>query len=130
MGGGGVSRCNIYRMGKQGPMHTTQHYSQYPIITIMEKNMNKNVCVCIYMYIIIKWLYTYIYCGQLHQLCLTLCNPVDYSLPDSSSMGFSRKNIGMGCHGLLQGIFFIQGCKLGLPYMGFLGGSNSKEYLQ
>ena len=97
-------------MDKQGPMHTTQHYSQYPTITIMEKNMNKNVCVYIYiyMYIIIKWLYTYIYCGQLHQLCLTLCSPMDYSLPDSSSMGFSRKNIGMGCHGLLQGIFFTR----------------------
>ena len=25
------------------------------------------------------------------QLCLTLCNPMDYSPPDSSSMGFSRQ---------------------------------------
>ena len=77
-------------------------------------------------------IYTYIYCGQSHQLCLTLHNPMDCSWPATfpSSMGFSKKNTGMGCHGLLQGIFFIQGWKLGLPYRGFLSGSNSKEYLQ
>ena len=66
--------------------------------------------------------YAYIYCGQSHQLYLTLCNPRDCSLPDSSSMGFSRKNIGMGCHGLLQGIFLLQGWNPGLPYMGSPGG--------
>ena len=26
-----------------------------------------------------------------HLLCLTLCNPIDYSLPASLSMGFSRQ---------------------------------------
>ena len=38
------------------------------------------------------------------QLCLTLCNPVDCS-PRDSSWGFSRHNIGVGCHALLQATF-------------------------
>ena len=40
------------------------------------------------------------------QLCLTLCNPIDCSLPGSSVHADSPgKNSGVGCHGLLQGIF-------------------------
>ena len=40
------------------------------------------------------------------QSCLTLCNPKDYSPPGSSVHGDSpRKNTGVGCHDLLQGIF-------------------------
>ena len=38
------------------------------------------------------------------QLCPTLCNPMDCSPPASSVHGDSPgKNIGMGCHALLQG---------------------------
>ena len=38
------------------------------------------------------------------QLCPTLCDPVDCSPPASSVHGDSPgKNIGMGCHALLQG---------------------------
>ena len=37
------------------------------------------------------------------QLCLTLCNPVDCSLPGFSvHWDFPSKNIGVGCHFLLQ----------------------------
>ena len=44
------------------------------------------------------------------QSCLTLCNPMDCSLPGSSVHGNSSdKNIGVGCHALLQGIFLTQG---------------------
>ena len=40
------------------------------------------------------------------QLCLTLCNPMDCSLPGSSVHGDSPgKNSGVGCCFLLQGIF-------------------------
>ena len=40
------------------------------------------------------------------QLCLTLCNPMDYSPPASSVHGDSPgKKTGVGCHALLQGIF-------------------------
>ena len=50
-------------------------------------------------------------------LCLvTLCNPVDCSLPDSTIHGDSAgKHTGVGCHALLQGIFQTQGSNRGLP---------------
>ena len=43
------------------------------------------------------------------QLCPTLCDPMDCSLPGSSVRGDSLvKNIGVNCHFLLQRIFPIQ----------------------
>ena len=50
------------------------------------------------------------------QSCLTLCNPMDCSLPGSSPWNSPGKNTGVGCHSLLQGIFpgGIQASKLGL----------------
>ena len=51
-------------------------------------------------------------CAKLLQSCLTLCDPMDCSLPGSSVYGDSPgKSIGMvaGCHALLQGIFLTQG---------------------
>ena len=51
------------------------------------------------------------------QSCLTLCNPMDCSLPGSSVHRDSPdKNTGVGCHALLQGIFPTQGSNLGLPH--------------
>ena len=40
------------------------------------------------------------------QVCPTVCDPVDCSLPGSSVRG---RNSGVGCHSLLQGIFQTQG---------------------
>ena len=52
------------------------------------------------------------------QLCLTLCNPMDCSPPGSSVHGiFPGKNIGVGCHFLLQGIFLTQGSNLHLLHL-------------
>ena len=49
--------------------------------------------------------------------CLTLCDPMDCSLPGSSVHGNSPgQNTGVGCHALLQGIFPTQGSNLGLPH--------------
>ena len=49
--------------------------------------------------------------------CLTRCSRVDCSLPGSSVRGDSSgKNVGVGCHFLLQGIFLNQGSNLGLPH--------------
>ena len=49
--------------------------------------------------------------------CLTLCNPVDCSVPGSSVHGDSPgKNTGVGCHAFLQGTFPTQGSDPGLPY--------------
>ena len=51
------------------------------------------------------------------QSCLTLCDPLDCSLPDSSVHGDSPgKNTGVGCHALIQGIFPTQGSNPGLPH--------------
>ena len=51
------------------------------------------------------------------QSCLTLCNPMDCSLPGSSVHGNSPgKNTGVGCHALLQGIFPTRGSNLGLSH--------------
>ena len=47
------------------------------------------------------------------QSCLTLCNPMDCSLPGSSVNGDSPgKNTGVSSHDLLQGIFLTQRSKL------------------
>ena len=47
------------------------------------------------------------------QLCPTLCDPMDCSLPGSSVHGVPQ-NTGVGCHDLLQGIFSTQGSNSGL----------------
>ena len=48
--------------------------------------------------------------SEVTQVCPTLCDPMDCSLPGSSVHGDSPgKNNGMGCHSLLQGIFPTQG---------------------
>ena len=70
------------------------------------------------------------------QLCLTLCNPMDCSLPGSSVWDFPGQITGVSSHFLLQGIFLTQGSNtcllrllhwqadslplnhLGSPYMG------------
>ena len=44
------------------------------------------------------------------QLCPTLCDPMDCSLPDSYVHGDSPgKSTGVGCHFLFQGVFPAQG---------------------
>ena len=49
------------------------------------------------------------------QLCLTLCDLMNCSLPGSSVHEISHgKNTGVGCHFLLQGIFLTQGLNLHL----------------
>ena len=49
------------------------------------------------------------------QSCLTLCDPMDCNLPGSfCPWGSPGKNIGVGCHAFLQGIFPTQGSNPGL----------------
>ena len=51
------------------------------------------------------------------QSCLTLCNPIDCSLPGFSVHGDSPgKTTGVGCHALLQAVFPTQGSNSGLPH--------------
>ena len=64
--------------------------------------------------------YNYMFSIKLHmclvtQSCLTLCDLMDCSLPGSSVHGDSPgKNIGVGCHSLLQQIFPTWGWNPGL----------------
>ena len=51
------------------------------------------------------------------QLCLTPWDPMVCSPPGSSVHGISRKNIGVGCHFLLQGIFLTQELNLHLLHL-------------
>ena len=52
------------------------------------------------------------------QLCLTLCNPMDYSLPALlCPWHFPGKNPGVGCHPFHQGILLIQGSNLWLLHL-------------
>ena len=50
------------------------------------------------------------------QLCLTLCNPMDYTISGIPP----GQNTGMGSHSLLQGIFPAQGWNPGLPHCGWI----------
>ena len=57
------------------------------------------------------------HCAKSLQLCLTLCDPMNCSLPDSSVHGDSSgKNTAVGCHTLLQGTCPTQGLNPGFPH--------------
>ena len=62
-----------------------------------------HVCVCVYIHACV--------CVCLvTQSCLTLCDPMDCRLPDTSVLGDSPGKItGVGCHALLHGTFPTQG---------------------
>ena len=56
-------------------------------------------------------------CCSVAQLCLTLCDSMDCSLPGSSVHGDSPgMNTRVGCHALLKGIFPTEGLNPGLPH--------------
>ena len=50
------------------------------------------------------------------QWCPTLCDAMDYNLPGSLSMEFSRQEYWSGYHSLLQEIFLTQGSNPALPH--------------
>ena len=64
----------------------------------------------------IKYILLQIVMCLVAQSCPILCDPMDCSPPGSSVHGDSLgKNIGMGCHAVLQGNFPTQGWNPGLP---------------
>ena len=54
------------------------------------------------------------------QLCLTLCDSINWGCQTPLSIGFYCKNIGVGCHFLLQGSFQPRDwtCISGVSYIG------------
>ena len=60
---------------------------------------------------------TFIMCAVHSQWCLTLCDPMDWSLLGSCVHRDSPgKNTGVGCHALLERIFLTQGSNPGFPH--------------
>ena len=55
-------------------------------------------------------------CAKLLQSCLTLQDPMDYSLPLLCPCDSLGKCTGVDCHALLQGIFLTQGSNQCLLY--------------
>ena len=53
---------------------------------------------------------------KVKSVSLTLCDPMDCSLPGSSVHGVSRQDTGVGCHFLLQKIFPTQRWNPGVPH--------------
>ena len=69
--------------------------AQLPKLIKLLRAVHVTVCICVH--------------AKLFQLCPTLCDPMDCSLPGSSVHGDSPgKNTGVGCPALLQGIFLTQ----------------------
>ena len=66
----------------------------------------------------IYWiLIVYLCCALLRLSVMTDCDPVDCSSPSSSVHRDSPdKNIGVGCHALIRGIFPTQGSHPGFPH--------------
>ena len=62
------------------------------------------------------YIYIYIYESEVAQLCLTLCDPVDWLWPTRllGPWDFPGKNTGVGCHFLLQETFPAQRLNSGL----------------
>ena len=95
------------------------------------KNFNWNIidlqCCCVSFSYMAKWfsyiymsVYIDIYMCSVAQLCATLCNSKDRSLPGTSVHSDSPgKNTVVGCHALLKGIFPTQGSNPGLPHCGW-----------
>ena len=81
------------------------HYYHLPSLSVLlqkpPKQSKRFLCVC----------------AKSFQLCPTLCDITDCSLPGSSVHGNSPgENTGVDCHALPQGIFPTQESNLGLPY--------------
>ena len=77
-----------------------------PVIQQSDSVIHIYICVCVCVCVCL-----------VAQSCLTLCDSMNCSLPDSSLHGDPPgKNTGVGCHALLQGIFPTQRSNPGLPH--------------
>ena len=92
----------------------THDASQLPAVPVGEKSKGKFLLAKIFGY---NPMIYYLSAKSL-QLCPTLCNPTDCSLPGSSVHGdCPGENTGVGWHALLQGIFPAQGSNLLLLHL-------------
>ena len=109
--------------GWNGDVHCTEKFAFSECFT---QRMSKYYWISHCDRILVKrqeiWCHEYVL-GQEKELCLvtqlcpTLCDPRDDSLPGSLVSGDSpAKNTGVGSHSLLQGVFPTQGSNQGLPH--------------
>ena len=81
-----------------GPLELPYEFEDQPVKSCKKATWSFGVCM-------------------LSQSCLTLCDPMDCNPPGFSVHGESPgKNIGMGFHALLQGIFLTQELNPGFQY--------------
>ena len=80
---------------------TTEYWIEFPVLYSMFSLVIYFIHACMHA----KWLHS----------CPTLCDPMDWS-PQGSSVHwiFQARTLKVGCHVLLQGIFFTQGSNLHL----------------
>ena len=96
-----VSRCKLLHrewINSKIPLYSTRNCIQYPVITIMEKNMKTNIYIYIYIYIYMLLLSCFSIrygvaaaTSKSLQSCPTLCDPIYVSPPSSLSLVFSRQ---------------------------------------
>ena len=87
----------------------------------MHKQTEKFICQEHIIFYKFRTTELYYYQWLVAQSCLILCYPMDCSPPRLCPWDFPGKNIGVGCHFLLQGIFLTQGsnlCPLRLLHVG------------
>ena len=83
--------------------------AHFPLLNKVYWNLMADPIICIYTRVYRMYLVA--------QLCPTLCDSMDCCLPGSPVHRDSPgKNIGVGCHALLQGVFPTQGSNPGLPH--------------
>ena len=89
------------------PIAVSYYRLQVPFLTLeIELSVPLNIFILDNQFLKVK--------VKVTQSYLTLCNPMDYNVGLCSPWNFPGKNIGVGCHFLLQGIFLIQGSSLHL----------------
>ena len=103
-------------LNKMISLFITPHYHFLSFIVHLKHGLGRKFCLFPFIThkklvsMVSFWRFIWGYVRLVVQSCLTLCNPVDCSLPGSSVHGHSPgKNSGVDCHALLQGIFPTQG---------------------
>ena len=85
-------------------------YSRYDLSDTCIVNAFSQSVACLFTFLMISLDELFCMCAKSLQSCLTLCDPVDCSLPGYlCPLDSPGKNTEVGCHFLLQGIFLTQG---------------------
>ena len=95
-------------------MPQLQHLGCFPIVNNAERNMGVHIPLQITIFIYFEYTSRSRIAMLVTQSCLTLCEPMDCSMPGSSVRGTFQARILEWVASLLQGIFLTQELELGL----------------